>query len=288
MRDGVLPVDKPVGPTSHDVVARARRALHERRIGHTGTLDPFASGLLLLCVGRATRIAEYLTEMPKRYRATMHLGEATDTDDLTGTVTDRSNSWQDLTAADVQRALARQLGTIRQQPPKYSAKKVDGERMHRRARRGEDVTAAPTEVTIHEIELIRFGARKAEFDVLCSSGTYIRAIARDVGENLGCYAHLTALRRTAIGPFTLDAAVPLDALDDADVVDASWISPLRALRHLARIDLDDAQAADIKLGRAPTIDALPAGPIVVAHGGELLAIGEAREGRLQPRKVMAA
>ncbi|MDQ3607167.1 MAG: pseudouridine synthase, partial [Gemmatimonadota bacterium] len=127
--NGVLPVEKPEGPTSHDVVAIARRALHTRRIGHTGTLDPFASGLLLLCIGPATRLAEYLTVLPKSYRATLKLGEATDTDDLKGEILQRTEVWRDLTEAEVRSALAQQCGTIEQLPPLYSAKKVEGERM---------------------------------------------------------------------------------------------------------------------------------------------------------------
>src|SRR4051812_46531009 len=136
---GVLPVDKPVGPTSHDAVAAVRRALRTREVGHTGTLDPFASGLLLVCVGRATRLAEYLTGLPKTYVATMRLGETTDTDDLTGEVIQSSDAWRSLSTDAIEEALRAQVGTIQQLPPSYSAKKVGGERMYAAARRGETV-----------------------------------------------------------------------------------------------------------------------------------------------------
>ena len=177
---GILPVDKPEGPTSHDVVARARRALRQRRIGHTGTLDPFASGLLLLCLGPATRLAEYLTALPKSYRAVLRLGQTTDTDDATGKVIAESDAWHSVTEAAFRAALAGQTGELDQLPPVYSAKKVDGERAYAAARRGEPVQRTPVRVTVYAAELVRFDPPFAEFTVDCSSGTYIRSIARDV------------------------------------------------------------------------------------------------------------
>src|SRR5690606_5028509 len=174
--EGVLPVDKPAGPTSHDVVAQARRALGERRIGHTGTLDPFASGLLLLCVGRATRIAEYLTDMPKAYRATMRLGAATDTDDATGSVVAESDAWRTLDDATIRAAFAAEAGRRPQRPPAYSAKKIAGERAHRLARRGEIVELPDVDIEVHAIEVIAIALPEITFHVRCSSGTYIRSI----------------------------------------------------------------------------------------------------------------
>ena len=183
--EGVLAVDKPAGPTSHDVVARARRALQVRRIGHTGTLDPFASGLLLLCIGGATRLAEYLTALPKSYQAVLRLGRATDTDDLTGATLGESDAWREIGEADLRAALAAQAGERLQLPPLYSAKKVGGERMYAAARRGESPAREPVPVRIDRVELLDFRPPEVEFAVDCSSGTYIRAIARDVGRGAG-------------------------------------------------------------------------------------------------------
>ncbi|MBR9990860.1 MAG: tRNA pseudouridine(55) synthase TruB, partial [Gemmatimonadetes bacterium] len=192
--EGVLPIDKPVGPTSHDMVARARRVLGTRRIGHTGTLDPMASGLLLLCIGRATRIAEYLTGMDKRYSAVVRLGVSTDTDDAAGSVI-AEHPVAGITEADVERALDRQRGDISQIPSSYSAKKVGGERAYAMARQGREVNLEAVPVSIRELTVTRFDLPDIHIDVTCSSGTYIRAIARDLGADLGVGAHLTALRR---------------------------------------------------------------------------------------------
>jgi tRNA pseudouridine55 synthase len=285
---GVLPVDKPEGPTSHDVVSAARRALRMRRIGHTGTLDPFASGLLLLCLGPATRLAEFLTPLPKTYRATMRLGAATDTDDLTGEVIRSSDAWRSITEADVRSALRTQVGTLQQLPPFFSAKKVGGERMYAAARRGDPVERTPSRVTVHGIELLAVELPDVTFDVECSSGPYIRAIARDAGEVLGVGGHLRALRRTASGRFHVRDAVPLDRLADADAVRAALVEPLQALTHLPCVELSEAQARDVAHGRSvAAAEALPPGTTVAlaSAGGGLLAVGEAAEGVVQPRKV---
>jgi tRNA pseudouridine55 synthase len=289
-RGGVLPVDKPEGPTSHDVVAAARRALRTRQVGHTGTLDPFASGLLLVCFGPATRLAEYLTPLPKTYRATLRLGEATDTDDLTGEVVARSDGWRDVTEERIREALARQVGEIEQLPPLFSAKKVAGERMYAAARRGEAVERRPSRVTIHRIDVLAVRLPEVEFEMECGSGTYIRAIARDAGEALGVGAHLTALRRTRMGPHSVDAAVPMDALGDAERVLSAVLAPAEAVSHLPRVTVDEAGAADVRHGRAlPAPEDLPAGTPLAVLGADaaLLAIGERAGGRIQPRKVLA-
>ncbi len=289
-RGGVLPVDKPVGPTSHDAVAAVRRALRTRQVGHTGTLDPFASGLLLVCFGPATRLAEYLTPLPKTYRATMRLGEATDTDDRTGEVLARSEAWRELTEEQVRAALERQVGEIEQLPPRFSAKKVGGERMYAAARRGEEVERKPSRVTIHRLEVIDVRLPEVEFEVECGSGTYIRAIARDAGEALGVGGHLAELRRTRMGAHPVDGAVPLDGLGDAERVAAAVLSPAGAVAHLPRVEVDEAGAAALGHGRAlPASEGVPAGvPLaLVAAGGALLAIGERTGDRLQPRKVLA-
>ena len=285
---GILPVDKPEGPTSHDVVARARRSLRLRRIGHTGTLDPFASGLLLLCLGPATRLAEYLTALPKSYRAVLRLGQSTDTDDGTGRVLAESEGWRTVSEADVRAALEAQTGELDQLPPIYSAKKVDGERMYAAARRGEEVQRKPVRVTVYTAELIRFDAPLVELTVDCSSGTYIRSIARDVGEALGVGGHLTELRRTRVGRFDLARAVTLDGLDDSDAVARALIPASEALSHLPSLTVDDAGLRALGHGSAvPATEDLPVErPVAVySEAGALVAIGERAGPLLRPRKV---
>ena len=287
--NGVLPVDKPVGPTSHDAVAAVRRALRIKQVGHTGTLDPFASGLLLVCVGPATRLAEYVTPLSKTYRATMRLGEATDTDDRMGTVVSSSDAWRELSPEVVEAALMTQVGEIDQVPPAYSAKKVAGERMYDVARRGGEVDLPPVRVTVHAIRVVSMELPEVVFDVECGSGTYIRAIARDVGRALGVGGHLRELRRTRIGAHDVARAVPLDQLGDAARVAAALIAPADAVSHLASARVDERGEADLRFGRAVAIgDAGIADGetvAVVGPGGGLLAIGEAAGGRVRPRKV---
>lgn len=285
---GILPVDKPVGPTSHDVVGGVRHALRTRQVGHTGTLDPFASGLLLVCVGAATRLAEYFAPLPKTYVATLRLGQATNTDDHTGETVSTSEGWRDVTRAQVEAALAEQVGEIHQVPPAFSAKKVDGQRMYDVARRGGAVELAPVPVTIHAIRVISVDLPDVVFEVECGSGTYIRAIARDVGAALGVGGHLRELRRTRIGPHDVERAVPMEALEDTERVSAAMIAPADALTHLPRVVADARGEADIRHGRAlPAPDDLHViGPVaVVSANGELLAVGESAAGVLRPRKV---
>lgn len=284
--DGVLPVDKPEGPTSHDVVVMARRALGTRRIGHAGTLDPLASGLLLLCVGASTRLAEFLVGLPKRYVGTATLGVTTDTDDRGGRVLATSEGWRSLTFEDVAAAFARQTGERLQLPPVYSAKKVGGERLHEMARRGEAVAPEPAPITIYEINVTRYDPPDVDFEVTCSSGTYVRAIARDVGNELSCGAHLGALRRTAIGRFDVRDALPAAELDDADAVAAHLVSPVDALSHFPVIEADDETANRLAHGQAvPAMEGVESGTVVVTTRGELVAVGTVTEGRIRPRKV---
>lgn len=287
---GILPVDKPVGPTSHDVVGAVRRALKTRQVGHTGTLDPFASGLLLVCVGPATRLAEYFAPLRKTYVATMRLGEATNTDDHTGEVISSSEAWRDLSAARIEAALGGQVGEIQQVPPAFSAKKVEGQRMYEVARRGGEVDLPPVAVTIYAIRVIRIDLPDVVFEVECGSGTYIRAIARDAGAALGVGGHLRELRRTRIGPHEVAAAVPMDRLGEAELVGQAMVAPAEALTHLPRVVADARGEADVRHGRA-----LPApaelhviGPVaIVGADGGLLAVGEAADGVVRPRKVFA-
>jgi tRNA pseudouridine55 synthase len=212
--DGVLVIDKPEGPTSHDVVARVRKILGTRRVGHAGTLDPFATGVLVVCVNRATRLARFLTGEDKEYVATMRLGFATDTGDLTGTpktpVTDASH----ITSNKVRETFSRFLGPIKQIPPMYSAKKVGGVKLYEMARRGEEIERAPIVVEIKKLELLNAAGDEFSFRVVCSSGTYIRALAEDIGSFLGVGAHLTRLQRTRSGRCSLESALTLEELAD--------------------------------------------------------------------------
>lgn len=298
--DFVLPVDKAEGPTSHDVVAAARRALGVRRLGHTGTLDPFASGLLLLCVGRATRLAEYLSGLDKGYVAEAWLGVETDTLDREGQVVSECDGWRTLTDQEVAAALGSFVGAVDQVPPQFSAKKVGGEAMYRKARRGERVALAPVRVTIHGVELLSLDLPRVRFCVRCSTGTYVRAVARDLGTALGVGAHLTELRRISVGSFGVEHAVGSGDLDDAGSVGRSRIEPLAALGHLARVDVggDDAQrlrdGRPIGVGSAtlarPTgaWDDVDGQSVAVAHEGDLWAIAQLSDGILRPRKVFAS
>lgn len=286
---GILPLDKPTGPTSHDVVALTRKALDIRRVGHTGTLDPFASGLLLVCVGPATRLAEYLSPQEKGYVATARLGVATTTHDLEGDVVARSEAWGDLTRERVAAALRELRGTILQRPPVFSAKKVAGESAHRRARRGEVVELASVEVTVHEIELTAFDLPRIDFRVRCSSGTYIRALARDLGDILGVGAHLEALRRTAIGSFTVEGALAVDDLDDPAKVRAARISPARAVGGFSALRVDAEEARRLSQGQFLTLETEWPGssdePVAVLLDEELVAVGFVEDGQLRPKKV---
>ena len=287
-RDAFLPVDKPPGPTSHDVVAAARRALGERRVGHTGTLDPFASGLLLLCVGRATRLAEFVTGMEKRYEAVARLGVTTDTLDTEGEVVAESEGWRDLGLGEVEAALAGLRGPILQVPPAYSAKKVAGVAAHRLTRRGAAPRLSPQEVTVYALEVSFFRPPEVGLGIRCSSGTYVRALARDLGDALGVGAHLTALRRTAVGPFNVADALALDDLSAPERVSSHWIGPLDALAHLPRTQVDEAVVEDLRHGRAVPSPGCPdASPAVAARGDELVAVGDLSGGRFRPRKVFA-
>jgi tRNA pseudouridine55 synthase len=286
----VLAVDKAEGPTSHDVVARVRRTLGERRVGHTGTLDPFASGLIVLCLGPATRLAEYLSSLDKEYLACVRLGQRTATHDREGDVVAESDAWRGLSRAAVEDALRAFAGPLLQRPPEFSAKKVGGVAAYRKARRGEPVELAPAAVTVHELELLSFEPPFARVRVVCSSGTYVRALARDVGDALGVGAHLTELRRTRVGPFRVEDAARADALDDRASLLARVIPPARALAHLPSVSLGEQDVR--RLAHGQEVDAPAAGvpegrPLAVLQGGALVAVATSVGGRLRPRKVFA-
>lgn len=286
---GVVPVDKPAGPTSHDVVDAARRGLGMKRVGHTGTLDPFASGLLLLCLGPATRLAEFLTGLPKTYRARVRLGVSTTTDDLDGAVLSTSDAWRGLSADDLERALAPLRGPILQTPPPFSAKKVGGESAHYRARRGEHVVLTPVQVEVFALEALGWDPPWLELDVRCSSGTYVRALARDLGEALGTGAHLDALRRTAIGDFVVAGALRMDELADPAAVGRVLLTPAESIAHLPLVVVDADAVARLAHGEAialdPGSDVAVGGPVAVLSARALVAVASREGDRLLPRKV---
>ena len=283
----VIPVDKPAGPTSHDVVARARRAFGTRRIGHTGTLDPFASGLLLLCVGNATRVAEYLTDLPKTYHAHARLDGRTLTDDNTADVLDASDAWRHITETQIRTALQAQTGAIMQMPPQYSAKKIAGERAYEIARRGDVATLTPVPVNIYRIDLRSVQLPDVEFDVECSSGTYIRAIARDLGAALGTGGYLTALRRTRVGKHDVAHAVSMDELGDETRVRQAALTPMQAIEHMEAIELNDDEVRAIRFGQKIERQTSGREPVRLTQRGELIAIAKPIDGRLKPHKVFA-
>ena len=248
MIDGLLVVDKPAGWTSHDVVARCRRLVGQKRVGHSGTLDPDATGVLLVGLGRVTRLLRFLTVLPKSYTGEVVLGVATSTLDASGDVVATFDMAVSLD--EVHAAAARLTGEIEQVPPMVSAVKVGGRRLHELARAGEEVERVPRPVTV-----TRFDVESTDDPLVyriavdCSSGTYVRTLAADLGELLGGAAHLRSLRRTAIGPFTEAEATPLDDLDLSQV-----LSPAEALRHLPAILLTMADVEDVTHGRRIALD----------------------------------
>jgi tRNA pseudouridine55 synthase len=278
-------VDKPAGLTSHDAVQRVRRALRTRQAGHTGTLDPFATGLLVVLVGRATRLARFVEPQPKTYLATARLGARTDTDDLTGAVLEEAPV-EGLSGDRVREALAGFLGVQRQRPPAYSAKHVGGERSHRLARRGAMVEPPETTVTVHRIEPVAWDPPSLTFRATVSAGTYLRAIARDLGERLGVGAHLTALRREAIGGLRVEDAVALDR-----VAPEALLPPARVLRHLPAVELDPTARAAVVHGRAVADGGgaqQSGGPVMLVSGAELVAVARPEQGWLKPTVVLAS
>jgi tRNA pseudouridine55 synthase len=253
---GILVVDKPAGPTSHDVVDRVRRALGERRVGHTGTLDPFATGVLVVCVGQGTRLVRFLAEGDKVYRATVRLGFATSTDDLLGEALAPPRPLAADLAA-VRAAAAPLTGALMQVPPAFSAKRVDGQRLYALARQGVAVERAPVAVTVHALAVTSLEGDRAEMEVRCSPGTYVRALARDLGERLGVGGHLVALRRTSSSGFGLEHALPADALD-ARAREA--LRPLSAvLTGLPAVTVGGEGLAAVRHGRVLAADRVLAG-----------------------------
>jgi tRNA pseudouridine55 synthase len=289
--DGLVVVDKPSGWTSHDVVAKLRGVFGQRRIGHAGTLDPDATGVLLVGLGRATRLLRFLQEAGKSYRGEVVLGVATTTLDAAGDVVDRRA--MTLSRADVERVLPRFLGDIEQIPPMVSAVKVGGRRLHELARKGEEVERAPRAVHIDALEVEAF--EPGPYPVVtirldCSSGTYVRSLAADLGAALGGCAHLSTLRRLRVGSFTLADAHPMDAIE-ADP-HGHVLTLAEAMRDLERVDVDAELGRGVQHGVAVPVSAfdreLGSGPFaIVGPDGGLIAVYERGRGGLKPAVVMA-
>lgn len=250
-------------------------------MGHTGTLDPFATGLLVVLIGKATRLARFVEAQPKTYLATASLGTRTETDDLTGAPCGPLHPGTGVPVEVVRAALTGFAGTHEQRPPAYSAKHVDGERSYRLARRGEAVAPRAVPVTVHRIELVSYSPPEVVFRATVGAGTYLRAIARDLGDRLGTGAHLTALRREAVGGLSVEDAVPLDELTPGAV------RPARAvLGHLPVRELDEAARVAVSHGRAVEAGDLAEGDVALVRGDELIAVARAVDGWLKPSVVL--
>jgi len=274
---GLLLIDKPRGVTSFGVVSQVRRALGVRRVGHTGTLDPMATGLLPICLGQATKLARFVTDADKAYRGRARLGVATDTLDAEGEVThvDAPEAVEVVGATEFAAAMSAFSGEITQRPPAYSAIKVDGERLYAKARRGEAVEAPERQVTIHGLALVDAQPPEFEFDVRCSKGTYIRTLAADIGGRLGLSAHLVGLRRTAVGDHQVSDALPLEAfLADPEAAVATRLVPLPLVAsQLPVVTAGPRLAADFRNGRKRPIPNGGLGPArLLDEEGGLIAI----------------
>jgi tRNA pseudouridine55 synthase len=303
---GILLIDKPSGPTSHDVVARLRRSTGERRVGHTGTLDPRATGLLPLVLGQATRLSALLTGGDKTYEAAIRLGFATDTDDTEGEPIPSAEGRARRAEGEgeggpsvdrIEQALAAFRGTFEQRPPTHSAKKVAGRRAYDMARQERPLDLAPVTVTVHALDLLGVDADVVRVRVTATAGFYVRALARDLGEALGCGGHLQALRRTRSGTFDVAAAIPLDEAERlGGAVAARLITPSDALPALVSVRLTEAGLRRARHGNPVGPEHIEghwvppsttAGPVkVVSPDGELLALAHSRGGALHPVVVL--
>jgi tRNA pseudouridine55 synthase len=310
MIDGILIIDKPEGITSHDVVARCRRILKTKRIGHTGTLDPFATGVMVVLVGKATRLAQFLDKDAKEYEALVRFGFETDTGDRTGEIKESSISNFEFRISNeaIEKVLQDFRGEILQTPPMYSAKKVDGKKLYELARKGIEIERQPVKIKIHELELIEPKTKnqtpktedqkpKTEdrtLRVACSAGTYIRVLAEDIGRKLQTGAHLAELRRTKAGRFGIERSVTLEKLEEItaeNTLAEILISPNEAVSHLAEIKLSVEETAKIKNGvklKHLSGEFQDGEFLRLTENGNLLAIGfyDAAEKVVQPRMVL--
>ena len=286
---GVLNINKPAGPTSHDIVARLRRLTGLKRVGHTGTLDPFATGVLLVVLGPATRLIQYTHALPKEYVATVTLGASSTTDDRTGNITP---SQEGEPSVDAIRAALKQFeGHIKQTPPTFSAVKIKGRKLYEHARAGESITAPPRPVTIHHIDLLNYTYPTLTLKISCSTGTYIRSLARDLGRSLNTEAYVEELQRTKIGKFTVENSVKVDALTTQNP--HTYIQPVTALvEHLSKVALSLENVAQFRQGRSlpwNNVDVSPDNPCAVYDSeNNLVGIGtfDPATHLLKPRTVL--
>jgi tRNA pseudouridine55 synthase len=287
MLHGFLNIDKPLHITSHDVVARIRRAAGQRRVGHGGTLDPAATGVLPIGLGEATRLLEYLVDGRKRYEADVRLGATTTTDDAEGEIV-AEHPIPVLDESTLRDALQTFVGTIRQVPPMYSAIQIGGERLYDLARKGTTIDVPARMVAIDRIDLLSWTSPDLAIAVECGKGTYIRALARDVGARLGCGAHLRSLRRTAVGPLDVSKAIPLDALiADRELLEHSLLPPEAGIAQLKGVELDAATAQLVRNGLSISLP-LAEGGVVRAHAdGKLVALLRYDGAVWRPFKVFA-
>ncbi|MET0753307.1 MAG: tRNA pseudouridine(55) synthase TruB, partial [Pyrinomonadaceae bacterium] len=253
--NGILIIDKPVGITSHDVVARCRRILRTKRIGHTGTLDPFATGVMVILVGQATRLAQFLDKDAKEYEALVRFGSETDTGDRTGELRITNYDSRDVSIEEIENVLPGFRGEIEQTPPMYSAKKVEGKKLYELARKGIEIERKPVNITIYELEVqsskLKAQSSDVSIRVLCSAGTYIRTLAEDIGRKLNVGAHLAELRRTRAGKFDLSKAVRLEKLEEIaaeNLLDNALISMNEAISHLPEVVLNEAEVKRTQSG----------------------------------------
>ena len=280
---GFINVDKPKGMTSHDVVAILRRITKIKQIGHTGTLDPFATGVLPICIGKATRLIEYLDD-DKAYLATIQFGMNTDTYDVDGSVVERFD--KKITNSELEEVLGQFRGDIEQYPPIYSAIKVNGKKLYEYARKGEEVEIKPRKVCVSELTLKEFDfeTQIAKVYVKCSAGTYIRSIAFDIGKLLGCGAHLIGLVRTQAGRFVIENAVMLEGLSTEKVND-SLINPLEVLNYL-KIEVQDSDLFNIKNGVALSNLSVPNNEVVLlTYKNNICAVGFSEDNKISLKKV---
>jgi len=285
---GVLLIDKPVGPSSNAVLQRAKRLLGARRAGHTGTLDPLASGLLVIALGEATKFSGGILDADKSYRALLKLGERTETGDAEGPVLSRAEV--KVTRNELLAALEHYRGEIEQLPPRYAAIKHRGRPLYEYARRGEHVARTARRVAIRRLELEKFEGDTVGLFVECSKGTYIRVLAEDIGAELGCGAHLAALERTAVGPFALGQSIRLEALEAISPEERRGrLLPLEALlQSWPRLTLEAPLAAKFRQGRAIPVDSAIGSVAVFGEDGMFLGTGQADAGgTLQPKRLLA-